>query len=263
MIRKLSYFTVFCAVLYVSFLFLGASRAMAEEVRVGIGFSIPPYVIKSDNSGLEVEVIRAALKARGHEAIFVYLPNLRLPLALERSEVDCVASNAAYKIEKDVGRKVYASDVTVVFQNYAIALEKKHLDIQSVADLTDKNVLAFNNAAKYLGTEFAAMAEANSRYWELADQSLQVRLLYSERVDVVVSDKRVFHYWRNKLVESSLSDSINLDQPVIFNPIFPSAPRHVAFATSPLRDDFNAGLAEIKANKDFDQVVEKYVGVEK
>ncbi len=231
----------------------------AQEVKVGIGFAIPPYVIKETNSGVEVDIIREAFKAQGHKATFVYLPNLRLPLAFSQGEVDCIATNAAYDLAVDIKGKVFASKITAVFQNYAVSLRDRNLNIKRIMDLADKEVLGFNNAAKYLGPDFTAMANNNDRYWELADQSLQVRLLYSQRADVVVSDKRIFLWWREKLAQSKVPLPIDLDQPLIFSPIFPPAPRHVAFSDSALRDAFDAGLSAIKENGITQSIATQYL----
>lgn len=234
----------------------------AQEVRVGIGFAIPPYVIQEKDAGVEVDVIREAFKAAGHEAVFVYLPNLRLPLAFAQGKVDCIASNAAYDLAKDSKREVFPSDTTVVFQNFAVTIEDRKHSINSIQDLADKRVLGFNNARKYLGAEFAAMAQENTEYAELADQSLQVRMLYSGRVDTIITDKRIFLWWRGKLAGSPLSETLHLKRPVSFHPIFPSAPRHVAFAIDSLRDAFNDGLEKIRSNGVFAGVVARYVGLE-
>lgn len=244
------------------FLFTMVGLGHAGEIRVGIGFSIPPYVIKELDGGVEVDAIREAFKAVGHEAVFVYLPNLRLPVELGEGGIDCVASNAAYDISNDAGVKVYPSDTTVIFQNYAVSLTKNDLDIPTVSSLGDKRVLGFNNARKYLGSQFARMADANRQYSELADQALQVRMLYSGRVQVIISEKRIFLYWRKKLAESPVSSTINLADAVTFSPIFASAPRNISFSSRELRDAFNAGLSTIKANGAFDAVVSKYIGVE-
>lgn len=234
----------------------------AGNIRVGIGFAIPPYVIKDINAGVEVDIIREAFKAVGHEAEFVYLPNLRLPVAFADGIVDCIASNAAYDLATDSGVPAYYSDVTVVFQNYAITLDKNGFTINSISDLADKSVLGFNNAIKYLGEEYAAMAEANERYSELADQALQVRMLFSGRVDVVVSDMRIFRYWRKLLIRSSVADAISLDQRMAFHPIFSAAPRHVGFRDDTMRDLFNKGLAILKKSGAVAAIEKRYSGIE-
>lgn len=237
-----------------------ANTALARELRVGIGFALPPYVISNEDKGLEVDIIRESLAKAGHTARFFYLPNLRLPVEFSQGRLDCVVANVAYDIEKDSGRKGYPSLPTIAFQNYAISLEGNDAGVASVAELRNKHVLAFNNAAKYLGAEFANMAHINPRYTELADQSLQVRMLYSERVEVVISDKRIFQWWRNKLLKSAVVDERMLSRNLVFSPIFPPAPRWVTFATAADRDAFNKGLAELRASGRFDAIVEAYVG---
>lgn len=120
----------------------------AREVRVGIGFAIPPYVIKNADSGIEVDVVRQALNAAGYQAKFMYLPNLRLPVAFAQGKVDCIAVNVSYDLAGDTGTDVYPSDTTVVFQNYAITVGRHAPSIKSIGDLAGKEVLGFNNASK-------------------------------------------------------------------------------------------------------------------
>ena len=259
----MTYRITFISLIFVLVVHLSmAPVCAAQEVKVGIGFAIPPYVIKETHGGVEVDIIREAFKAQGHEATFVYLPNLRLPLAFSLGEVDCIATNAAYDLAVDTKGKVFASNITVVFQNYAVSLRDRNLNIKRIMDLADKEVLGFNNAAKYLGPDFTAMVANNANYWELADQSLQVRLLYSQRADVVVSDKRIFLWWREKLAQSKVSLSVDLDQPLEFSPIFQPAPRHVAFSDSALRDAFDAGLAAIKESGVTQSIATQYLAEE-
>ena len=253
----------FAALAVVFFMVLWAPPScLADPVRVGLGFAIPPYVIKDDDAGVEVDTIREAFRNAGLKAEFVYLPNLRLPLAFAEGRVDCVASNVAYDLAGDAGVPAYYSDVTVVFRNYAVTLEKRGFIIESIADLADKQILGFNNAAKYLGREFAAMAASNKRYSELADQALQVRMLCSSRVDAVISDKRIFLYWRKQLAQSSEACAVAVDQDFVFHPIFPPAPRHVAFRDDALRALFNEGLGVLRQAGGIKIIEERYSGIE-
>lgn len=234
----------------------------AQAIQVGIGFSIPPYVIRETDSGVEVDVIREALRVVGFEAEFIYLPNLRLPIAFADGSVDCVAANSGYDLTADSGVQAHYSDITVVFQNFAVTLEHRGLRVGSIRDLAGKTVLGFNNAAKYLGEEFAAMAAVNETYSELADQALQVRMLYSGRVDAVISDKRIFLYWRKQLVDSRDAEAVSLDAHVVFHPIFSPSPRHVGFRDERLRTLFNQGLHILRANGALRAIEERYAGVE-
>lgn len=253
----LSFFTIAFV-----FAFVSVSRVQAGEVRVGIGYALAPYVLPEQDGGVEVDLIREAFKRAGHKAVFVYLPNLRLPLAFSAGEVDCIAVNTAYDVGKDSGQAAFDSDTTVTYQNFAISQASSGYTITSIKDLSDKVVLGFNNAVKYLGPEYAAMAAANPNYSELADQSLQVRMLYTGRVRVIVSEKRIFLYWRKWMMESTLADVLSLDQELVYSPIFSPAPRNVVFRTPDLIDGFNKGLEAVKQDGTFDAIVEKYVGAE-
>ncbi len=239
-------------------LLIMAAPACAREIRVGIGFALAPYVIRNGNTGLEVEVIREALALAGHTAKFVYLPNLRLPVAYAQDVVDCVAVNSAYDVQSDSGRKGFHSATTVLYQNFAITTEACRCDIRSVNDLASRKVLGFNNAKKYLGPEYAAIVGKNKLYSELSDQSLQVRMLYTGRVQVVVSDKLIFLWWRSKMIKMFPEESNGLSQPLVFYPIFPSAPRQVTFSDSADRDAFNAGLAQLKKSGRYQVLLDKY-----
>lgn len=235
---------------------------LAESIRVGIGFAIPPYVIRSEDAGVEVDIIREALGRVGVEAEFIYLPNLRLPVAFAEGSVDCVAANAGYDLAADSGVPAYYSTITVIFHNYAVSLEKNGFSIMSIEDLADKRVLAFNNAAKYLGRDFAAMAASNARYSELADQALQVRMLLSGRVDVVISDKRIFLYWMKKNNRYSGLGIKPGESRLAFHSIFPPAPRRVAFRDEDLRTRFDQGLGLLNSEGGIKVIEERYAGVE-
>jgi len=141
-------------------------------------------------------------------------------------------------------------------------LSKNNYSIQSIAELRRWRVFGFNNAAKYLGKEFADMVKDNPLYSERADQALQVRLLFSERVEVVVSDKRIFQYWRKHLVGLNLRGVKNLAQDVDFFPIFPPAPRDLTFREIGLRDEFNDGLSSLMCDGVYDALHEEYAGIE-
>jgi polar amino acid transport system substrate-binding protein len=232
--------------------------ARAREIRVGVGFAIAPYALREQDAGLEVDLIRAAFRAVGLEARFVYLPNLRLPMALAEGDVDCLATSVGYDMAERTGRPVFYSVPTLTFQNYAVSLAHRELHIRSIADLSGYVVLGFQDAANYLGPEFKAMTRGNDLYSELSDQSLQVRMLFSGRVDVVISERRVFLYWRNRLKGSPAGRAVDLDQAVTFHSIFPAQDRQVVFAEKSLCADFDRGMIAIRESGSFDRIVRAY-----
>jgi len=237
-------------------------NAHARVIRVGIGFALPPYVIREADSGLEVDLIRRVFEQFGYETKFVYLPNLRLPLAFAQEQVDCIVANATYDVSHESGRKAYHSDVTIFYQNYAITLPSYGRSLNSFEDIAQEQVLGFNNATKYLGDEFASMAASNPHYSELADQSLQVRMLYSGRVRVVISDKRIFLWWRRKMLESGGDQTVSLAPTPVFHSLFPPAPRHLHFAEKGLCELFNKGLKRFRKSGELHALITRYLGNE-
>lgn len=239
---------------------LFAVPALARDVRIGIGFVLPPYVIREGNQGLEVEIIQQALAAAGHSPVFVYLPNLRLPMELSRGTLDAVAANMAYDLGRETGLPVFHSAETIAYHNYAITLAEKGLMVNSLEDLRGHRVLTFQNARKYLGPEFRQITAVLAQYRELADQSLHAGMLYADRTDILISDKRIFYYWRKKLVESPQAKGLGLGRPLTFHDIFPPSPRAVFFMDRKLRDDFDRGLDELRKRGEIKALCLKYLG---
>lgn len=233
--------------------------AAEKEITIAIGMSLPPYVML-DDTGFEIDIIRTALMAKGYRKVnFKYLPNLRIPAFFKDKKVDGIAANTAYDIGKHIGMNVYSTDTTIFYMNYAIALENKNFTINSIGDLVDKKVIAFQNATRYLGTEFASMAEKNIHYEENANQSYQVNRLFKNRTDVVISDKKIFQYWRLNAFRKGILKPHDVNQSIQFYPIFPPAPRNCTFYDEKIRDDFNEGLKIIHQNGTYDIILTQYM----
>ncbi|WP_316896873.1 transporter substrate-binding domain-containing protein [Pseudodesulfovibrio indicus] len=235
-----------------------SSAEPSESVRVGMGFAIAPYVLRAENSGLEVDVIREAFKAAGVSVEFSFLPNLRLPIAFAERDVDCLALSVGYDLEKVAGRRVYGSKPTIAFRNHVVSLASRHLRFDSLEDLKGLVVLGFQDACNYLGPEFADYARGNDLYSELSDQALQVRMLFSGRVDAVISERRVFLYWRDRLESTPVARAVDLDQDVVMAPLFPEQARQVVFGTPSLCQRFDQGLAAIRASGLYDEILKRY-----
>lgn len=49
-----------------------AAPLIAEPLRVGVSFAIPPYVITHEDRGIELDLMREAFAGSGHEPEFIY-----------------------------------------------------------------------------------------------------------------------------------------------------------------------------------------------
>ena len=223
--------------------------AQAREIKIAVGLSLPPYVIQSSNSGIELDIVAQALADSGHTIKPLYFPFARVPVAVQDGEAD-----AAITISESSGIKAAYSDSHISYQNFAISLARNKFKIASIDDLARHSVAAFQNAKLYLGDRFAAMASANKGYGEYAQQVKQNMLLYTGRVDVIVGDRNIFKYFNDEAKQAGIDTS----QPVAYHEIFPPTPYRVAFRDAALRDAFNAALKKMRSDGRYDAIMKKY-----
>ncbi len=227
----------------------------ADDITIGVGHTRVPYIIKETNSGLEIDIIKAAFNQQGCFVKFRYLTNKRVGFFLKQRKVDGILMNKAYDFKKHLGIDAFCSDVHITYHNYAISLSKNRFSIISVDDLKDKSVIGFQDAHKYLGPEFAYMAEKNSNYIEKPEQMTQVYRLFLERAQVVVSDKMIFMYYRKKALNE---DNFDVTSPVTFHNIFSAGPIHGIFLDKQIRDVLNRGLKKIRETGQYDKILKRY-----
>jgi polar amino acid transport system substrate-binding protein len=236
-------------VLLMAFLALAGAQGQARELEVVFSQYTPPYVFEN-GSGIVVDLVRTALESAGHTVKPVYVPIGRGFKMFVDKQVDGTTI-----IQQSSGVQAYYSDDFMNYYNRAFTLKSRKFDIRSIGDLAGKSVIAFQNADKYLGKEFGALAAANPKYKEMAQQEAQVQMLLLGRADVAVMDESIFRYYRDKLVAEGKADaSKEYDS---FD-IFPPTPYKAAFNDAAIRDDFNKGLAAMRRDGRYDAVFAKY-----
>lgn len=236
--------TIVCATAFAQ-----ADPALGQKgLTLAVGLSIPPYNIPETNSGIELDIVREALKIKGYAIKPKYVPFARRNKELINRQVDGVLT-----INTDSGIDAFYSEEHLVCKNVVVTLKEKNLSIKSIQDLKDKSVIAFQDATIYLGKDFVSMAKGNPNYREVPNQDIQINLIYSARVDAIVLDKYIFYYHRkyNKRVDTS--------KPITFHNVFKPTPYRVAFIDKKVRDDFNEGLTILRRTGRYDQIVEKYL----
>jgi len=224
----------------------------ADKILMGVSFSIPPYVIKENDTGIELEILREAFKVKGHTIDVQYLPHARTFLHIKSGKVDGIINTKEGMVEG-----VFYSDVVITFQNCAISLaKKKYPDLYNLTFLKDKYIVAFQKASVVFGHEFAKIVNANKKYHETANQKTQLSRLFMERdADFIIMEKNIFRYFR-KTEKSAIANTYKL--PVTFHYIFPPTNYKFAFSDKKIRDDFNLGLKTIKSNGVYERIIKKY-----
>ncbi|MBP7095866.1 MAG: transporter substrate-binding domain-containing protein [Spirochaetia bacterium] len=228
-----------------------AVSAWADEIVFGFR-PVPPYVMidaAGKFSGLEYEIIVAALAVKGHTVKPQQMPLARLVATFNEGGIKGAAPVLATTATTGTLSVSY-----ITYNNVAMGLKAAGLKIEKIADLKGLGIVAFQTATKALGPDFAAAVEGNPKYVEEAAQITQIRMLVGKRVDVVIGESRILNYYL-KAPETGVDSGTPVVEFRIFNPTNYS----VAFANPKHAEDFNAGLAEIKKNGTYDAIMKKYV----
>lgn len=224
------------------------SAAVADPFRIGFGTNKPPYVFEAERTGLEYEVVEAALRRAGYELQPYFAPMERLHLMLSRGEIDCIATTNEMS-----GVAAYYSDVYIYYHNTAVALASRNLHIFTLSDLRQYSVSAFQRARFLLGPDYAALVNNHPNYREEAHQVTRNRLLYSGRIDVIIGDPKVIRYFNRDVL-----DQVDITQPLAWYPLFPPTGYRMGFRFQTQRDEFNHGLAAIRRSGEYEAIERKY-----
>lgn len=227
---------------------LAGTGAWADTLRIGFGSDKPPYIFEAERRGIEYDIVVEAAKRAGMAVEPFFAPMERLHFMHERGELDGIATT-----NPAGGLKAFFSKPYIEYHNVAVALADRHLEIKTIADLGKYSVSAFQRARKLLGPEFEAMATNNPRYREEAQQISRNRLLYGERVDVVIGDRRIIEYFTG-----SIAQQMNVRKEVVWYELFPPTPYSLAFRQESVRNRFDRGLEALKAGSGYQEIEKRY-----
>lgn len=225
-----------------------ALASHAATVTIGAPNNKPPYVLEDSESGLELDIIRAAFAEVGMDVRFKFYSRKRQLLFYEKERLDGVMTVNSY-----FGLPGYASDHYIYYRNVAISLKERGVKLRQIIDLKNYSVAAFENASFMLGGEFQKVS-SNTIYRELNPQTNQNKMLYLGRIDVAVADKYIF-LANNRLVETEVDTSLPLE----YHEVFPRTAYQLMFHNSVVRDAFNEGLKKIKKNGQYQQLMKTYL----
>jgi polar amino acid transport system substrate-binding protein len=222
--------------------------ASAQSLRFGFGTHKPPYIYENQARGLEYDIVLAAASLGGLEVEPYYAPMERLSMMMRKGQLDAVTTTNELN-----GDSPFYSDVYIRYQNVAVALRSRNLTIERISDLTAYSVNAFQRARVMLGSEYQTMAESNPRYREEAFQIARNRMLYSGRVDVVVTDMRILRYFNLEV-----HTQVDVSQPLTIYPIFPGTDYKLGCLKQSDCERFSKGLALLRSSGDYAVIEQRY-----
>jgi polar amino acid transport system substrate-binding protein len=122
-----------------------------QTVKVVVGLSKPPYVIKESMSGFELELIEQLFKISGKTVEFIFAPYGRSEKMLELHGI-----NGVMTVKKQIfPNNTLLSNNYINYQNVPISLEKNDIQLPTIADLGNYSIASFQLAHRVLGPEFA------------------------------------------------------------------------------------------------------------
>lgn len=238
-------------------LFCLHSIGNGAEIRVAFASDRAPYSFKDKgiDTGIEVDVIRAALRPFGHTITPVIVPKTRLSVILKAEGADAAAT-----IQGIDGDGLFFSDAYINFHNYAISKKKKGIEISTLAEVDHYSFIIWQGGWKNLGPVFKASYEPDHsgkfrpNYNEAHGQLNQSKMFWSDRADLIIVDKKIFEYYRK-----TLQREFKTEEEVVFHDIFKTQTNYqAAFRSKDLRDQFNEGIKKIRADGSYQAILDSY-----
>lgn len=232
---------------------LFSNNLLASEIEIGVSHSIPPYVIKDSDSGIEIDILRESFAIKGYTVKINYMQFKKSLVYFKKNLLDGIIN-----VKDGVVPNAFYSKPVIAFQNCVYSLKKKNIPIHQNLDfLRNKSVIAFQYASVLLGKEFESIIKNNEEYEETHWQMGQlIRLFLDMNTDFVILDQRIFEYYKI-ICYKKIADMSN--NPVTINYKFPPSVYVFAFKNRQIRDDFDFGLTAIIGNGDYDNILKRYL----
>ena len=226
----------------------------AEKLTVGFAETRAPWVMPESNNGILIELISEAMEPLGYEIKEVYYPYARRIKSYQTSKLDVISDINQTNINNS-NLRGHFSDIIYTYENFAYSLKKKNYNFSKISELNNHSVLSWQGAKGKLGGNYKLMASNNPLYSETPDQKLQLKMLFSERVDIIQIDKIIFEYYRSQVADEG---EVDTSPEIVSFSLFGKNPNGFLFRSIKARDDFVKQIAIMKADGRYNKIFNKY-----
>ncbi len=202
----------------------------AKTLTVGSPLNSPPFVFEGEGRGIEMDLVTSVVKKMGYNLVWRHLPPKRIRYQVAQHEISFGIRSKALNTDK-----LFYSRPYIQFQNVAITMDPK-VQITSLQDLSKYSVVAFQNAKDALGPDYAKAVSKCTVYMEMPNQTKQIETLFRRRSQVIILEKQIFTYFREKFYPKS---------EVKMFEIFPPTSYSAVFSDKNLRDEFDKALQAV------------------
>lgn len=232
-----------------------AMPSKEEPLTIVFGVFRPPYIFEKKDLGIDFDLAKSTLEMAGYKITALHSPNNRAFREIEMGKVDGVIGLSPLQDRPGI----YFSKPIIHYDNVVITKRKRKLVIKTINDLKGIRFLTFSNAKHYLGPAYGAMISKLKYDTDITNQELQNRMFWQDKVDAIMLDLNVFRYYRSSLA-SDLDTTEEVDVHRIFNQH--ENERVAAFRDPIVRDAFNKALSELKANGQYQKILDRYLHIE-
>lgn len=213
----------------------------------------PPHMIKENNGGIDIDIVKQVLAEVGHNTDIIYVPLTRAKLMVSEKKADVFVPTFL----QPNNTNIYYSDPVINYKPTVFSLKNKNIIYKEISDLENLSIVTFQGASGYFGEEFAQLSK-KANYQELHDMSKLPELLLKERYDVVVLDFYIFYYFFWKQQGNNKTQYAYKE--ISSFPLIPEVSAYAGFNDKALRDKFNLQLSIFKQAKRDQQIIENYIG---
>lgn len=249
---------VFCWLVFLAPLFLikglSAEQNTKKETESNTlelitGLAKPPFILENQQYGLQLDLIREAFASENIKVNFNPMPLGRNITGYRRMNADGIITlPPSYEHPALFMSKPYIS-----YENVAISLAEDYFTIEKISDLSDKSIIAFQNAKKFLGDEYESATAYSMDYREVPDQMKQIELLFLRRTEVIVLDINIFKYF------IKTNNKTLFNKPFTLHYIFNERPYSVGFKSEKVKDTFDKAIHSMKENGSYQLVIDNYL----
>jgi len=221
----------------------------SNKIEMVDGLIKPPFIIEENGRGLQLDIVRLALKAVNKDIHFIHVPFGRTVTTSQSLNADGIVT-----VLPDYQHpNLFISKPFITYQNVAVSLLENQLSLENIGDLSGKSIVAFQNAKKYLGQDFNNIIKYSMDYREVAQQVKQIELLFLHRTEVIILDINIFKY----LLKHNTTARVS--QPFKVHYIFNERQYSAAFKSEINRDVFDLGIKNMKEQGTYQIIVDKYL----
>lgn len=152
------------------------------------GLVKPPFIIDEAGKGMQLALVEKALSYSDLDVSFQPMPLGRNLMGYKSLNADGILT----LLPDYEHPSLYISRPYITYQNVAISLTEKQFSIETVSDLLNKHIVAFQNARKFLGSEYSDVVSYSVDYRELSNQGQQIDMLFLRRTEVIIMDINIF-----------------------------------------------------------------------